>query len=517
MRRVSRILIALVALAFTSGFQTRTDPSPRSTLQPKVTGLLTIRMNQPSRQAYETLAEIAGIQVVFHRQFQNSAAFPFNVEKVDIFDALDLLSFQTGNFWQVNDAHTIIVATDNPTVRREVEPMIMKTFFLANVTRQQDITELITLLRTTLSLSQISVSTPANAIIIRDTPNKIALVERLLLNSGVITPPARPEPMPPTPSGDGGPATAAQIPRATAITADDAGNVFIIDSNHVRKITTDGVIQAVHGDSGADLYAADIAADAAGNLYVADDINHRVRKVSTSGAVTTIAGTGNPGFSGDGGPAVPARLSAPKKIAVDRNGNIYIADSGNGRIRKIAASGVITTIAGNGIWGFAGDGGPALSARLSSVSGLAADEAGNVFFGDGSSRVRKVTPTGIISTFAGTGTAGSSGDGGQAVSAQIEVADLAADRSGNVFIVEVNRIRKVAPEGTIRTVAGSALPGFSGDNGPAVSARLRGPRGIAANGAGAVFIADTVNGRIRRIAPDGTISTIAGAAPLAQP
>jgi sugar lactone lactonase YvrE len=315
-----------------------------------------------------------------------------------------------------------------------------------------------------------------------------------------------------TPSGNGGPATAAQIPRATAVAADSAGNIFIIDSNRLRKIT-DGIIQAVIVDGKTDVYAADIAVDANGNLFIADDINHRVRKLSPSGAVATTAGTGRAGFSGDGRPAISAQLNAPKKLAIDREGNVYIADSGNGRIRKISARGDITTIAGNGAWGSGGDGGPALSARIGTVTGLGVDGAGNVYIGDGNARVRKVTPNGMISTVAGTGTPGSSGDNGPAGKAEIEIANLTSDTAGNIFIAEVNRIRRVSPDGTIRTFAGSAAPGFSGDNGPPASARLRGPRAIAVDAAGTIYIADTLNGRIRKAAPNGPISTVAGAAP----
>jgi general secretion pathway protein D len=161
----------------------RTDNDPRAVLQPKVTGPIPIiRMNQGSRQSFETLCELAGLTCVFHRQFANAAAFQFTVENADIYTALDLLAFQTGNFWQVNDPHTIIVATDNPTVRREVEPMIMKTIYLANITRQQEVTELVTALRTLLSLSQIAMSTPMNAIMLWDTANKVALAETIVSN-----------------------------------------------------------------------------------------------------------------------------------------------------------------------------------------------------------------------------------------------------------------------------------------------------------------------------------------------
>ncbi|HEX4999553.1 MAG TPA: hypothetical protein VFY29_15100 [Terriglobia bacterium] len=513
MNKVFRILIVLLMFAAMSGFQTRTDPSPRAVLRPRVTGPISLRMNQPARQLYETLADLAGIQVIFHRQFQSGAPVMLVLENVDIFGALDLLSFQTGNFWQAEDDHTIIVATDNPTVRREVEPMIMKTFYLVNVTRQQDITELVTMLRSTLQINQISVSTPLSALVVRDTPDRIALVELLLMNSGVISPAPKPAPAAPVPTGNGGPALAARIARATAIAVDGAGNIFVLDTGHVRRVTTDGIIRAISTDDIADLYAADIAADAEGNLYIADDINHRVRKLSPSGTIQTIAGNGRAGFRGDGGRAVDAQLSAPRKVAVDGAGNIYVADSGNQRIRRITPKGGIDTIAGNGAWGFAGDGGPAQRARLSAISGIAVDGAGNIYIGDGGARTRRITPKGMIETIAGTGAPGSRGDGGPAVRAEIEVASLAADRMGNVFIVEVNRIRQVTPDGLIRTIAGANAPGFAGDGGPAVAARFSGPRAIAVNADGTLYIADTLNGRIRRVTPDGVISTVAGTAP----
>jgi hypothetical protein len=357
------------------------------------------------------------------------------------------------------------------------------------------------------------VSTPLSAITIRDTPDKIAIVEQLLTNTGILPAASPPEPRA-APSGNGGPALSAQIPRATAIAVDDAGNVFILDSNRIRKITSNGTMRAVVVEGITDPYAADIAADGAGNLYIADDLNHRVRKLSPAGSVVTIAGAGRAGFSGDGGKATAAQLNAPRKLAVDRNGNVYVADSGNGRVRKIGADGIIQTVAGTGVWGYAGDGGPAASARFTTISGLGVDAVGDVYIADGNARVRKVNSKGMITTIAGTGTPGATGDLGPATSAQIEVSGLAVDSAGAVYLTEINRVRKILPDGTIRALVGSATAGFSGDQGPAAIARLRGPRAVAVDGNGALYIADTLNGRVRKITPSGTITTIAGAAPL---
>ena len=221
-----------------------------------------------------------------------------------------------------------------------------------------------------------------------------------------------------------------------------------------------------------------VAVDGGGNMYVADLSNNRIRKVDVAtGIITTVAGNGIPGFSGDGGSATSASLNFPRGVDVDSSGNIYIADTINNRIRKVtAATGIITTVAGNGIFGFSGDGGAATSARLASPLGVDVDSSGNLYIADSNNnRIRKVTvATGIITTVAGTGVFGFSGDSGAATSATFRrPTGVAVDSSGNIYIAdrENHRIRKVTvATGIITTVAGNGVGVFSGDGGLATNA-----------------------------------------------
>ena len=211
------------------------------------------------------------------------------------------------------------------------------------------------------------------------------------------------------------------------------------------------------------------------------------------------------GFSGDGGPATAARLNMSLGgVALDSAGNLYIADLLNERIRKVSPVGTISTYAGNGGYGFWGDGGPGTAAQLR-PRGMALDPAGNLYIADfGNSRVRKVTPGGTISTYAGTGTPGFAGDGGPATAAQLSFPQgVALDSAGNLYIADSNnnRIRKVTPGGTISTYAGTGLQGFSGDGGPAIDAQLWFPVGVALDSAGNLYIADQENQRIRKVTP----------------
>lgn len=227
--------------------------------------------------------------------------------------------------------------------------------------------------------------------------------------------------------------------------------------------------------------------DAAGNLYVADTNDHRVRRVDAkTQVITTVAGSGASGYAGDGRPAWGATLSSPSGLAFDRFGNLYIADSGNARIRRVrAGTGVIETIAGTGSWGFSGDGGPALQAEFAQPLALALDFDGNLLVADSSNdRVRRIDlKTSIVSTLAGNGTEASSGDGGPATLAAVSFpVALAVDPGGNVFVAENegHRVRRIdRATGTIATVAGTGEPGFSGDGGPGPAARLYRPRGLA--------------------------------------
>ena len=313
---------------------------------------------------------------------------------------------------------------------------------------------------------------------------------------------------------------------------DGAGNLYIADyGNHrIRKVDATGVITTVAGDGtrgfggdggpavAAQLYfPAGVALDGAGNLYIADTGNRRIRKVDATGVITTVAGTGRRGSGGDGGPAVAAQLRAPYGVALDGAGNLYIADTANQRIRKVDAAGVITTVAGFGRRGSGGDGDPATTAQLYDPTGVALDGAGNLYIADSQNqRIRKVDAAGVITTVAGDGPRGYSGDGGPAVWARLAVPrGVAADGAGNLYIADTanHRIRKVDAAGTITTMAGTGTESFggsSGDGGPAVDAQLNSPWGLALDGAGNLYIADAGNNRIRKVDAAGVITTVAG-------
>ena len=252
--------------------------------------------------------------------------------------------------------------------------------------------------------------------------------------------------------------------------------------------------------------------DSIGNIYIADDVQHLVRKVSVQGICTVIAGTGAYGFSGDGGPAISAELRNPYNVAIDNHGNVFIADSYDHRIRKVSANGIISTIAGNGVQGFSGDGGVAVNASLNGPNALAIDKEGNVFISDCSNyRIRKVGTNGLITTIAGTGEQGYSADGIYAVNAKMGIlTGVALDNSGNVLVTDF-RIRKINTNGVITTIAGNGTQGFGGDEGLAVNAQLAGLEGsVAVDDQGNIFISDSQNNRVRKVTTDGIIHTIAG-------
>lgn len=295
-------------------------------------------------------------------------------------------------------------------------------------------------------------------------------------------------------SGDNGPALSAQFNFSANFTGsrlfggyqagiaiDGAGNIIVADTNNgrVRKISSNGLITTVAGGgsdvndgvaaTNAKLLPYGIALDGIGNLYISEFHLNRVRKVSSAGIVTTVAGTGKPGFSGDGGQATGADLNLPVGVTVDSVGNLFIADRQNFRIRKVTPTGTITTVAGNGSQGYSGDGGPAIGAQLQFPVAVAVDADGNLYIADGR-MIRQVSTTGVITTVAGTGTFGSAniGDGGPAKNAQLSPTAIALDSSGNIYVAEDNthhRIRKIGTTGIINTIAGNGLFSFSGDGG----------------------------------------------------
>jgi sugar lactone lactonase YvrE len=324
--------------------------------------------------------------------------------------------------------------------------------------------------------------------------------------------------------GDDGPATAARLRSPGTVVSDASGNLFIADTaNHrVRRVDrVTGTIQTIagmghpgfDGDDGPAVAALinspqGLALDGDGSLYIADTENHRIRRVSPDGKIVTIAGTVAFGYAGDNGPATAASLLFPTGLATDQQGNLYIVDTGNNRIRKVAAStGLITTVAGNGSARFANDGQLATEASLNGPRAVAFDAVGNFYIADsGNDRIRRVDfRTQIIQTVAGNGERRFSGDGGPAIAAALSFPlSVAIDRTGAVLILDSfnNRLRQLQPEtGIIRTISGTGTPGFSGDNGLAKDATLWAPAHVTLDSRGNILIADTTNHRIRAISP----------------
>jgi len=318
-------------------------------------------------------------------------------------------------------------------------------------------------------------------------------------------------------NGDGIQAKSAQLFNPRDVALDKNGNLYIADMyNHrVRKVDSAGVITTVagtgnlgfSGDGGSALtadfnYTRGVAVDKDGNLYIADMYNHRIRKVS-KGIVSTVAGTGAVGYNGDNLQATSAQLNLPACVAVESNGALYIAEEDGNRIRKVDTSGIITTVAGTGTAGYNGDGAKATSAQLNAPDGVAFDGTGNLYIADSSNnRIRKVALDGTISTVAGTGVAGSLGDGGAAITAQLNrPRAILVDSVGNLYIGDTagNRVRKVSTAGVISTVAGDGTASYSGDGGAATAARVNGPRGMAMDAGGTLYFADANNYRVRAI------------------
>jgi sugar lactone lactonase YvrE len=377
-------------------------------------------------------------------------------------------------------------------------------------------------------------------------------------------------------SGDGGPAKSAEISTPYGVAFDNHGNLLITDGARIRQITPGGVISTIAGN-GTFGYSGDgglatqaslsgplgISVDPVGDIYIADTGNNVIRRVNTKGIIRTVAGNNTAGFSGDGGPATSASLNFPWSVAADARGNFYIADSNNDRIRKVSSTGTITTYAGNGsfgntgsggpassasiglpygllvgagklylgtglVWavdlkteiititagnggfGFNGDGNTALSTSFGQTDGMAFDGAGGMYVVDTSNnRLRHIPSNQIVSTTAG----GDVGDGARGTSASLNFdfnfAHVAFDPAGNLYIVDIAnaRVRKVTPSGTITTLAGTGITGYSGDGGPAASATLSLPQAVVADGNGNIYIADGGNEVIRKVDSSGTITT----------
>ena len=330
--------------------------------------------------------------------------------------------------------------------------------------------------------------------------------------------------------GDGGPAVAAQLQQPVALAFDQHGNMYIADALNyrIRKVNTAGIITTIAGNgviastgdggpaTAASVWPVSLATDSADNIYVTE--TNRIRKINTAGIITTIAGDGTLGYNGDGIPATAAKLYYPYLGYVDGAGAVYFSDEFNHRIRKIDAAGMISTIYGVGTSGSGGDNGPATAATFNSPYYLYRSAAGDVYIPDGAARrTRKVDAGGTITAFAGYGAGGSGGgDGGPATAAAVaSVTGVVCDDSGNVYLcmANANNIRKVNAAGIISTVAGADDAGYSGDGGPAMLAQFNAPAHMAGY-KGNLYIADKYNNCIRKVgynealsasAPGGTV------------
>jgi sugar lactone lactonase YvrE len=334
--------------------------------------------------------------------------------------------------------------------------------------------------------------------------------------------------------GERGPAAEARVnwPWSVAVGAD--GSLYIADTGNsrVRKVDPAGVIttlagngkKAYSGDGGPATWAAvrptAVALGAGGTFYIADAGNNRVRRVDADGVITTFAGNGEAGYSGDGGPAIEASLHDPTDVAMGADGSLYIADTLNNRVRKVDTAGVIATVAGDGREAYAHDGGPATEAALHWPEGVAVAPGGTLYIADrGNERVRKVDPAGVITTVAGTGRAGYTDDGALAADGPLDhPSDVALGADGALYIADTwnYRIRKVDDDGVITTVAGDGWKDergfgrYAGDGGPATEASFNWPYSVAVGADGSLYIADMNNHRIRKVDPQGIITTVAG-------
>jgi sugar lactone lactonase YvrE len=368
-------------------------------------------------------------------------------------------------------------------------------------------------------------------------------------------------------SSDGGSALQAALARPSGVAADASGNFYISDGSRVRTVSPSGTIgtlggaggeasglafdtagrlnaavaygsvvrvtsslpDVVAGALGLPTYTGDggpatsafinrptsVVMDGRGNTYLAEHDGRRVRRINAHGVISTFAGSPTSFASGDGGPATSAFVYEPYGVAIGPDGGVYISEQGANRVRRVDVNGVITTVAGNGSLsgGFGGDGGPATAALLNGPQGIAVDASGNVFIADSrNNRVRKIDTSGTITTVAGTGQATYSGDGGPATSAALQGPEgIAVDAHGALYVADFwnYRVRIIDPTGRIRTVAGNGSFGTAGDGGPATSASMF-PSGLAVDSAGNLFITDWTFHRVRRVDTTGTITTVAG-------
>jgi sugar lactone lactonase YvrE len=329
--------------------------------------------------------------------------------------------------------------------------------------------------------------------------------------------------------GDGGLATQVQLTSPGGVALAPDGSMYFADKDHSRilRVSPDGIITTVAGNGGygfsgdggpatqatfAGPTGVTLAAD--GSLFIADADNHRIRRMGLDGLITTVAGNGESSYGSDGGLATQTGLNFPEAVALAADGSLYIADSGDRRIRRVGPDGIITTVAGNGQFGSSGDGDLATEATLLLPTGVVLAADGSLFIADPwSGRIRWVSPDGLITTVAGGGLAGSSGDGGPATQAHLSwPTGMALAADGSLFIADAgdSRIRRVGLDGVITTVAGTGQYGFSGDGGLATQAKFAWPHALTLAADGSLLIADADNHRIRRVGPDGIVTTVAG-------